>query len=161
MRSSKRKCYRNAIYCELWERNNFNTNSTFSWKISFPWKLSSALSKPTTGWVWHSPMLLETNDTNKRHLSQILKITPSPSAECPPDIGEIKEDPCIRRLFFQTLSSCSIIQNDHRVTINFCVLWNKLWDWRLIHCSWSRNSTVHLWLAPVLIRKPTLKAGSH
>lgn len=117
--------------------------------------------QPTTGWVWHSPMLLETNDTNKRHLSQILKITPSPSAECPPDIGEIKEDPCIRRLFFQTLSSCSIIQNDHRVTINFCVLWNKLWDWRLIHCSWSRNSTVHLWLAPVLIRKPTLKAGSH
>lgn len=34
--------------------------------------------QPTTGWVWHSPMLLETNDTNKRHLSQILKITPAP-----------------------------------------------------------------------------------
>lgn len=58
--------------------------------------------QPTTGWVWHSPMLLETNHTNKRHLSQMLNITP-PSAECPPEIGEIKEDPCIRTLFSQTL----------------------------------------------------------
>lgn len=42
--SSNRKCYRNAVYCELRERNNFNTNSTFSSKILFPW----VLSKPTT-----------------------------------------------------------------------------------------------------------------
>lgn len=100
-------------------------------EISFSWKHSSALSIPT---IYGRPVVALINVFGNKSYQQKRPVPnvkhkkkKTRHVEWTHDIDEIKEDLCIRELFFQTLSSCGIIQSEGTVIINFCVLWIKLW----------------------------------